>query len=83
MNYNLTNPLVFQGDRTVLLEVNNPLYEDARDELSRFAKLVKSPEYIHTYRLSQLSLWNAAALKLKREIEKHNRFCSLQPSVGK
>ncbi len=61
MDYDPANPLVVQGDRTILLEVNNPLYEEARDELSRFAELEKSPEYIHTYRLSQLSLWNAAS----------------------
>ncbi len=37
------------------------MYEAARDHLARFAELEKSPEYIHTYRLSSLSLWNAAA----------------------
>ena len=36
-------------------------YEQARDELARFAELVKSPEYVHTYRITPLSLWNAAA----------------------
>jgi len=50
-----------QSDRTVLLEVHNPLYEEARDRLSSFAELEKSPEHIHTYRISPLSLWNAAA----------------------
>jgi len=55
------NPLIIQSDRSVLLEVNNPLYEAARDELARFAELEKSPEYIHTYRITPLSLWNAAA----------------------
>src|SRR6478752_6136060 len=61
MPYNPQNPLIIQSDRSVLLEVNNPLYEAARDELSRFAELEKSPEYIHTYRVTPLSLWNAAA----------------------
>ncbi len=61
MSYNPANPLIIQSDRSVLLEVNNPLYEAARDELSRFAELEKSPEYIHTYRVTPLSLWNAAA----------------------
>lgn len=58
------NPLVVQSDRTVLLEVNNDLYEEARDVLARFAELEKSPEYLHTYRLTPLSLWNAAAAGL-------------------
>ena len=61
MNYEPSNPLIVQGDRTILLEVDNPLYEAARDALARFAELEKSPEHIHTYRLSPLSLWNAAA----------------------
>ncbi len=61
MEYRANAPLIVQGDKTVLLEVNHPLYEEARDHLARFAELEKSPEYIHTYRLSSLSLWNAAA----------------------
>ena len=61
MQYNPANPLIVQGDRTVLLEVDNPLYAEARDALAPFAELEKSPEHIHTYRLSPLSLWNAAA----------------------
>lgn len=53
--------MVVQSDHTVLLEVDNPQYAEARDALARFAELEKSPEHIHTYRLSPLSLWNAAA----------------------
>ena len=55
------NPLIVQGDRTVLLEVDNPEYPEARDHLARFAELEKSPEHFHTYRITALSLWNAAA----------------------
>jgi DNA excision repair protein ERCC-3 len=55
-------PAVVQGDRTVLLEVEHPGYEHARDVLARFAELERSPEHVHTYRLSALALWNAAAL---------------------
>jgi len=46
------NPMIVQGDRTVLLEVDNPLYPDARDALARFAELEKSPEHFHTYRIT-------------------------------
>src|SRR5688500_9278833 len=60
MPYLPENPVIVQGDRSVLLEVNNPRYEAARDSLARFAELVKSPEYIHTYQITPLSLWNAA-----------------------
>ncbi|TFG06369.1 helicase, partial [Candidatus Thorarchaeota archaeon] len=56
------NPLIVQSDKSVLLEVDNERYEDARDSLARFAELVKSPEYVHTYRITPLSLWNAAAV---------------------
>src|SRR5262249_8014197 len=61
MNYDPSNPLIVQGDRSVLVEVDNPRYAEARDALAPFAELEKSPEHIHTYRLSDLSLWNAAA----------------------
>jgi DNA excision repair protein ERCC-3 len=58
---NAQNPIIVQSDGSVLLEVENPLYEAARDGLAQFAELVKSPEHIHTYRITPLSLWNAAA----------------------
>ena len=61
MAYNPINPLIVQSDKSVLLEVDNDRYEDARDALARFAELEKSPEHIHTYRITPLSLWNAAA----------------------
>src|SRR3989441_4526957 len=58
---NPNNPSIVQSDRTILLEVDHPLHAEARDALAQFAELEKSPEHIHTYRLSPLSLWNAAA----------------------
>ncbi|MFL5245315.1 MAG: DNA repair helicase XPB [Gemmataceae bacterium] len=61
MSYDPANPLIVQGDRTILVEVDNPHYTAARDALAPFAELEKSPEHIHTYRLTSLSLWNAAA----------------------
>lgn len=61
MNFRPENPMIVQGDKTVLLEVSNERYEAARDALARFAELEKSPEHIHTYRITPLSLWNAAA----------------------
>lgn len=65
--YRSDNPLVVQSDKTILLEVDNPRYEAARDAVIRFADLEKSPEYIHTYRITPLSLWNAAASGIKAE----------------
>ncbi len=62
MSYQPHLPVIVQSDRTILLEAQNPLYAEARDALAGFAELVKSPEYIHTYRITPLSLWNAAAV---------------------
>lgn len=67
MQYNSANPLIVQGDRTILLEVDNPLHAEARDTIAPFAELEKSPEHIHTYRLTPLSLWNAAAAGMSAE----------------
>lgn len=61
MAYVPENPLIVQGDSSVLLEVHSPLFREARDHLARFAELIKSPEHIHTYRLTPLSVWNAIA----------------------
>ncbi len=61
MKNDVARPIIVQSDRTVLLEVNSPVYAEARDALARFAELEKSPEHIHTYRITPLSLWNAAA----------------------
>jgi len=60
-------PLIVQSDKTLLLEVENPLYESARNDISRFAELEKSLEYIHTFRITPLSLWNAAASGMDSE----------------
>ena len=60
--FNPTNPLITQSDRTILLETANEKFVAARDALATFAELVKSPEHIHTYRVTPLSLWNAASV---------------------
>lgn len=54
------SPIIVQRDRTVLLDLHEPMAEEVRVGLSRFAELVKSPEHLHTYRLTALSLWNAS-----------------------
>ena len=61
MSYVPTNPLVVQGDHSLLLDTMAPDFAPARDALLGFAELVKSPEYVHTWRITPLSLWNAAA----------------------
>jgi len=59
--YRPDNPLIVQGDQTVLAEVGSPRFAEARDRLAPFAELVKSPEHVHTYRITPLSVWNACA----------------------
>jgi DNA excision repair protein ERCC-3 len=65
--YDPANPLIVQSDRSILVEVDNPRYAEARDALAPFAELEKSPEHIHTYRITNLSLWNAAAAGITAE----------------
>src|ERR1700680_985198 len=55
------NPFIVQSDHTVLVEVDSPRYVEGRDALAPFAELVKSPEHVHTYRITPLSIWNARA----------------------
>ncbi len=61
MNFKPENPLIVQSDMTILLETMGPHFDTARDFLNQFAELHKSPEYLHTYGVTPLSLWNAAA----------------------
>lgn len=79
MSFNPENPLIIQSDRTILLETANDKFEEARDTLAVFAEIVKSPEHIHTYRVSPLSLWNAAALgyepeQIKDDLRSYSKY---------
>ena len=60
-------PIIVQSDGSLLLDVHNPSFEEARSDISVFAELEKSPEHMHTYRLSSLSLWNAASAGITPE----------------
>lgn len=55
-------PLIVQADRTILLETQHPDFAPVRARLARFAELEKSPEFVHFYRITPVSIWNAAAL---------------------
>jgi len=54
-------PLIVQSDKTLLLEVDHELARECRTAIAPFAELERSPEHIHTYRLTPLGLWNARA----------------------
>ncbi len=80
-----SGPLIVQSDGSILLETRHPLFHETRQQLSRFAELEKSPEYIHTYRLSPISLWNAAAAGMDwrdivRVLKSYSRY-ELPPNI--
>jgi DNA excision repair protein ERCC-3 len=79
------NALIVQGDCSVLLEVHSPMAETARASIAPFAELVKSPEHVHTYRITPLSIWNARAagfeaLQMVAALREHARY-GVPPSV--
>ena len=72
-------PIIVQSDGTILLDVHTKDFETARDDISVFAELEKSPEHIHTYSISPISLWNAASAGIPtdqviKRIKKWSRF---------
>jgi DNA excision repair protein ERCC-3 len=71
--------VIIQSDFSIFIETQDPNYQKERDFLSLFAQLEKSPEYIHTYKITLLSLWNAAASGISLEfiiegLKKHSKF---------
>jgi len=78
-------PLIVQADRTVLLETSSPAADAARYSLCRFAELESAAEYMHVFRITPISLWNAAALgydpaDVKIDLGRYSRY-PLPPSL--
>lgn len=74
-----TGALIVQSDKSILLEVAHPEADQARAAIAPFAELEKSPEHVHTYRLTNLGLWNAKAAGFDAEwvvdaLLTHSRF---------
>ncbi len=83
----MTKPLIVQSDNTLLLEVDHPDFEATRDAISPFSELEKSPEHIHTYRITPLSLWNAASSGLDaddimKKLDIYSRYEIPQPVIA-
>ncbi|MCA9751522.1 MAG: helicase-associated domain-containing protein, partial [Gemmatimonadetes bacterium] len=79
MAHTTDKPLIVQSDHSLLLEVGHPSADEAREAILPFAELLKSPEHVHTYRISPLSLWNASASGLQADevlerLEAFSRF---------
>ena len=73
------NSLVVQSDCSVLLDLHSSRAQEAREAIAPFAELVKSPEHVHTYRLTPLSIWNAraaglAAHEMVAALREHARY---------
>ncbi|MCK9169990.1 MAG: DEAD/DEAH box helicase [Treponema sp.] len=73
------NPLIVQSDRTLLLDVHASLAKECANDLIPFAELERSPEHLHTYRLTPLSLWNAASAGFSADdavevLQKYSRY---------
>ena len=49
-------PLIVQSDKTLLLDIDHPMSTECRRAIAPFAELERSPEHIHTYRLTNLGL---------------------------
>ena len=72
-------PLIVQSDKTLLLEVDHENFAECRNAIAPFAELERSPEHIHTYRMTDLGLWNASAAGFDAEhvvdtMITHSRF---------
>jgi DNA excision repair protein ERCC-3 len=79
MNNLEDKPLIVQSDLSLMLEVHHKAAESARSDLITFAELIKSPEHIHTYAISAISLWNAASANVGiedviKKLEKWSRY---------
>lgn len=75
----MPQPLIVQGDSTILLDVHDADADAARAAIAPFTELEKSPEHFHTYRITPLSVWNAASAGFSpddvvRALTEHSRF---------
>ncbi|GGA21705.1 DNA repair helicase XPB [Paenibacillus physcomitrellae] len=75
---------IVQNDHTILLETAHAEYEAGRQTLGQIAELLKTPALFHTYRLTPLSLWHAAALgETEASVLEKLRFLSRWPVPAK
>lgn len=79
-------PLIVQSDKTLLLDVHHEQFDECRNDISTFCDLIKSPEHVHTYALTPISLWNAASCGINSEkiietLNKWSRF-PIAPSIS-
>ena len=78
-------PLIVQGDGTIFLEVEHDPDHLCRDSILRFSELIKSPEHVHTYRITPLAIWNAASSRISLDdimnvLIKYSKY-SIPPNI--
>ncbi|MFW5802205.1 MAG: DNA repair helicase XPB [Spirochaeta sp.] len=76
---NTPTPLIVQSDGSILLDVHDPGADEARSAIAGFTELVKSPEHMHTYRITPLSIWNGASAgltleQIQKDLSAYSRF---------
>ena len=54
--------LLVQDDLTILLQTNFPNFSSIRDAIIKFAEIQQSPDSLYIFKITNLSIWNAAAL---------------------
>jgi DNA excision repair protein ERCC-3 len=79
-------PLIVQSDKTLLLDVHHEQFDECRNDISTFCDLIKSPEHVHTYAITPISLWNAASCGIDSEkiivtLNRWSRF-PIAPSIS-
>ena len=72
-------PLIVQSDRTMLLDVHSPAADECRDAIVSFSELVKSPEHLHTFAISNITIWNACSAGVSLDfimesLDRYSRF---------
>lgn len=77
---NNSRPIWAQSDGTLLLDERHSQYEEARNLLREISELQKRPGVYHTYRITPVSLWNAAAAGWKADqvVDQLASLCSHQ-----
>ena len=73
------NAIIVQSDKTILLDAHHPRFDDVRREIIPFSELIKTPEHMHFYRITPISLWNAAANgysleRIRETLEKYKKY---------
>ncbi|WP_217592331.1 DNA repair helicase XPB [Cohnella sp. GbtcB17] len=61
LSRNPTAPIIAQSDGTLLLDERLPGFGEAQELLRAIAELQKRPGHLHTYRVTPITVWNAAA----------------------